>query len=257
MIEKGSRIANEIMQDWYRKKHFKKMAEIKKKKREKNMKIIIMCGGEYDNFKKPKQLSVINGEMLVERTIRLLKENNFYNIFISSNDSRFNQFGVKRLEHENSYKVIDGKIYGYWIDAYYPLDEPCIYLHGDVYYTENAIKKILNYNPVDNTFIGNKYALNKEHKNVGEPFGWIIIDQNKFRQAIEETKKLQDEGKLERGYAISWELYRVHNGTNPNYMLCDEKNYLCIDDETIDIDAPYQIEELDKKIKEIKKRGED
>lgn len=213
------------------------------------MKVIIMCGGYYQNFKIPKQLSVVNGEPLVERTIRLLKENGINDIYISANDNRFDEFGVTRLEHENSFKFENDKIYGYWVDTYYPLEEPCIYLHGDVYYSENAIKKILNYKPTDNTFIGNKYALNEEHKNVGEPFGWIIIDQNKFRQAIEETKKLQDEGKLERGYAISWELYRVHNGTNPNYMLCDERNYLCIDDETIDIDAPYQIEEMNNKLK--------
>ena len=48
--------------------------------------IIIMCGGVYDNFKIPKPLSVINGETLLERTIRLLKENGIEDILISSND---------------------------------------------------------------------------------------------------------------------------------------------------------------------------
>ena len=32
--------------------------------------IIIMCGGYYENFKEHKSLSIINGERLVERTIR-------------------------------------------------------------------------------------------------------------------------------------------------------------------------------------------
>jgi hypothetical protein len=62
------------------------------------------------------------------------------------------------------------------------------------------------------------------------------------------AKELQDNGKLERGYALSWELYRVMNGTDPNYMLIDDNNYLSIDDETIDIDYPWQIEELKKKV---------
>ena len=101
----------------------------------------------------------------------------------------------------------------------------------------------------ENTFIGNEIARNKEHKNWGEPFGWIVIDQKKFRKAIEDTKKLQDEGKLERGYAISWELYRVQNGTDPNYMLINDRNYLSIDDETIDIDTEWQIQELRNKLK--------
>ena len=43
-------------------------------------KVIIMCGGVYDTFKTPKPLSVINGETLLERTIRLLKERNVNDI---------------------------------------------------------------------------------------------------------------------------------------------------------------------------------
>ena len=39
------------------------------------MKYIIMCGGEYKQWETPKQLSVVKGEVLVERTVRLLKEN--------------------------------------------------------------------------------------------------------------------------------------------------------------------------------------
>ena len=119
--------------------------------------IIIMCGGYYENFKEHKSLSIINGERLVERTIRLLKENGIEDYYISSNDDRFKEYG-KILKHENTYRYEDGKIKGYWVDAYYPTKEPCIYLHGDVYYTEKAIKTILNYKPKINTMIGNQWA---------------------------------------------------------------------------------------------------
>ena len=211
-------------------------------------KIIIMCGGVYDTFKTPKALSVINGETLLERTIRLLKERGVADISISSNDERFNQYG-NVLHHNNSYKYEGGKIYGYWVDAYYPTDEPCIYLHGDVYYSEDAIDKILNLKPSVNTFIGNEIARNKEHKNWGEPFGWIIVDQKTFREGIEKVKKLQDKGMLDRGYGISWELYRVLNGLDPNKQYIIDSTYLSINDETIDIDAPWQIEVLDERIR--------
>ena len=60
---------------------------------------------------------------------------------------------------------------------------------------------------------------------------------------------MQDDGKLERGYAISWELYRVINGLNPNKMYINDETYLSIDDETIDIDAPWQIEVLNDKLR--------
>ena len=211
------------------------------------MEIIIMCGGIYSYFTQPKAMSIINGETLVERTIRLLKKNGVKDILISSNDCRFEQYGTV-IYHNNTFKDIDGKIEGYWVDAYYPTDKPCIYLHGDVYYSEDAIKKILTLNPKVNTFIGNEVARNKEHKNWGEPFGWIIVDQKAFRKGIEDTKKLQDEGKLERGFAISWELYRVLNGLDPNKQYINDDTYLSIDDETIDIDAEWQIEELNKRL---------
>ena len=207
-----------------------------------------MCGGVYDDFETPKQLSVIKGETLLERTIRLLKENGVDDILISSNNRLFEKYGTV-IYHENSYKVINGKVEGYWLDAYYPTDNPCIYLHGDVYYSEDAIKKIINYNACYNTFIGNEIARNKEHKNWGEPFGWIVVDQKSFKDGIAKTKKLQDEGKLERGYAISWELYRVLNKLDPNKQYIYDNTYLSIDDETIDIDAPFQIEELNERLK--------
>ena len=209
--------------------------------------IIIMCGGVYDNFATPKQLSVINGETLLERTIRLLKENGVVEYYITSTNPVFEKYGTV-LYHDNSYKYENGKIKGYWIDAYYPTDKPTIYLHGDVYYSEKAMKTILNLNPSVNTFIGNEIAKNKEHKNWGEPFGWIVVDQKAFREGIEKTKKLQDEGKLTRGYAISWELYRVLNNLDPNKQYILDETYLSINDETIDVDAPWQIEQLNQKV---------
>ena len=219
------------------------------------MDYIIMCGGNYTQFETPKQLSVINGERLIDRTIRLLRENGIKDIYVSATNPIFDSVGVPRLVHDNTSLVWDNnkEVSGYWIDAYYPTEKPCVYLHGDVYYSENAIKTIVNLNPTINTFIGNALAKNKEHKNWGEPFGWIVVNQKEFRSGIEKTKKLQDESKLDRGYALSWELYRVLNGTDPNYMLIDDKNYLCIDDETIDIDAPWQIESLNKKISDLEK----
>ena len=206
-----------------------------------------MAGGVYDTFKTPKPLSVINGETLLERTIRLLKERGITDISISSNNPIFEKYG-NVLHHENSYKYEGGKIYGYWVDAYYPTDEPCIYLHGDVYYSEKAIDRILNLQPSVNTFIGNEIARNKEHKNWGEPFGYIVVDQKSFREGIEKTKKLQDEGKLDRGFAISWELYRVLNGLDPNKQYINDDTYLSINDETIDVDEPFMIDELNRRL---------
>lgn len=210
-----------------------------------NFQIIIMAGGNYKDFEKHKALSFVRGEILIERTIRLLEERGIKNWFISTNDPNFNKYG-NILHHENSYECINGKASGYWVDAYYPTDKPTIYLHGDVYYSDSAIDKILNLNPKVNTFIGNELARNKQHIDMGEPFGWIIVNQEIFRENINKVKKLQDEGKLARGIGISWEVYRVSNGLNPDRMEVLDENYLSINDETIDVDTPEQIEMVNK-----------
>lgn len=209
--------------------------------------VIIMCGGVYNDFKEHKALSVINGEPLIERTIRLLKENGIEDYYISSNDDHFNKYS-RVLHHENSFKDIDGKISGYWVDAYYPTEEPCIYLHGDVYYSEDAIKQILNLKPKVNTMLGNQYALNENHDKVGEPFGWIIVNQEEFRKAINKCKELQDTGKIERGLAISWELYEVLNGYDVNDFIITRDTYYPIADETDDVDSPEKIDILNKRL---------
>lgn len=209
--------------------------------------VIIMCGGVYENFKEHKALSVINGEPLIERTIRLLKANGIEDYYISSNDDNFNKY-ARVLQHNNSYRYENGKNVGYWVDAYYPTEESCIYLHGDVYYSEDAIKKIVNLKPKVNTMLGNQYALNENHDKVGEPFGWIIVNQKEFRDAINKCKELQDAGKIDRGLAISWELYEVLNGHDVNDFIITKDTYYPIQDETDDVDSPAKIDILNKRL---------
>jgi hypothetical protein len=50
--------------------------------------------------------------------------------------------------------------------------------------------------------------------------------------------------------ALSWELYRVLNGLDPNIQQVKDETYLTIEDETIDVDDPKEIEELNNKLKE-------
>ena len=214
------------------------------------MKYVIMCGGFYDTFKTPKQLSVINGERLADRTIRLLKENGVNEIYISSNDKRFDSCGVPRLEHKNSYRFENGELKGYWVDAFYPNfndDAKVTYLFGDVYYTAAAIHKIVNYKTDKNVLFGTSAAKNPQHKNWGEPFAYIVNDYKTFMQGIADVKKLQDENKTLR-VAIVWELYRYLNGLDINVQAVLDDTFITIDDGTTDIDAPFQIETLNKRV---------
>lgn len=212
------------------------------------MKYVIMCGGEYERFKTPKHLSVVNGERIVDRTIRLLKENGIEDVCITSNNPLFDSCGVPRLEHKNTYKQVNGKQQGYWLDAYYPFgdDEKICYMYGDVYYSNEAIKTIVNYDCKVNTLFGTSAAKNEFHQNWGEPFAFKVVDNKTFRNGIKAVKRLQDEGKTLR-MPVTWELYRYLNNLNVNVQQVLDETYICIDDDTMDIDYPQDIEEMNKK----------
>ena len=208
------------------------------------MKYIIMCGGDYKDFKIPKQLSLIKGERVVDRTIRLLKENGVTDINISSNNPIFDSCGVTRLEHDNKFTLEKGNSTGMWLDAFYPVTEPVVYLWGDVYFTDEAIKTIVNYKTNKNVLFGTSDALNKYHQNWGEPFAYIVNDIKTFFDGVESVKKLFHEGKIVR-HPIVWELYRYLHGLDINVQRITE-DYVCIDDGTIDIDDEGRISELNE-----------
>ena len=212
------------------------------------MKYVIMCGGYYEQWETPKQLQTINGEPLVARTVRLLQENGIKakDIFISSNDERFEGFGVERLEHENSYRYEGGKLNGYWLDAFYPKfksNTKVTFLFGDVYYTNKAIQEIIKSPAACNILYGSKEAENKENKNIGEPFAYVVNDLKTFYAGIKAVKKLQDEGKTAR-VPIVWELYRYLNRLDINLQQVKPETFRVIDDGTDDIDIPEKLAKL-------------
>ena len=216
------------------------------------MKYIIMCGGKYDKWKEPKQLQEVFGHPLVQNTIWQLMDHGIHphDIFISSNDKRFDGFGVTRLEHKNDYETEKGKkIKGYWVDGFYPTLDEVTYLYGDVFYSPNAIKTIIE-SKTDNVLFFGSRNLNRHDnfKEWEEPFGFKVVNQRLFRAGIEACKELVDEGKTKRE-PISWELYRVINGYPVNEHIIGD-NYVAIDDITTDIDTLEELEEFKEKFEE-------
>lgn len=201
------------------------------------MKYIIMAGGKFDKFKTPRQLLKVNNEILIERTIRLLKENGITEISISTNNPAFDYLGVPILKHNNSYEVKEGKLYGYWCDAFYPTNEPTCYIFGDVYFSKEAIKTIIDTKTNDIELFGSMppFAYNYS-KTWVEPFALKVVNTNHLKEAIQKTKELDNQGKFWRK-PIMWELWTVIKNvplqTKPNEYIY---NYTPINDYTIDID---------------------
>lgn len=227
-----------------------------------------MCGGTYNEFRVPKQLLKVNDEILVERTIRLLKENGIEDISICTNCHDFDYLNLPILMQDNQY-ICGGenenkKSECCWLNAYYPLEEPCCYLHGDVYFSDEAIKTIINAEVKDTMFFcafdwsdGEKDKRNYKGR---EPFGYKVANQKKFRNAINDLLKMVDDGKFKNGLPpICWHLYRYLNNLEINYnakewteinnIFQTKGDYIVINDYTTDVDHPEDVKVLEEYLK--------
>lgn len=207
---------------------------------ENTMKYIIMCGGQYDKWEnKPKQLVKIHGETLVERTIRLLRNNGVEDIAISSNNKVFEQFGVPVMWHENNYRLGIEQDYGHWLDGFYQTNEPTCYIFGDVVFSPAAIKTIVETDTKDIEFFASAPPFDRRYsKKWAEPFAFKVVDTKKFFGSIEKAKEYEKQEKFYRK-PVSWELWQVIKGTP--LAKIDYTNYTVINDYTCDIDSPEDI----------------
>lgn len=207
------------------------------------MKYIIMCGGQYQRWSTPRQLLKVNGEVILERTIRLLRENGVEDIAISSNNSIFGVWGLPLLMHENSYNANGyDNFTGYWCDAFYPTDEEVCYIFGDVYFSPEAIKTIVETDTDDIEFFASAPPFPPEYRKPwAEPFALKVKNTEHLKNAISLTKQYQDQGLFKRK-PIMWELWQVIQATPLNQI--NYHNYTVINDYTCDIDYPEEAADL-------------
>ena len=207
------------------------------------MKYIIMCGGNYGLWDKPRQLTEVKGEPIVARTIRLLRENGVQDIAISCTNSLFEQFGVPLLVHDNQFTENEGVEKGYWVDAFYPMEEPACYIFGDVVFSEKAIRTIIETETDDIEFFASSPPFAKNYtKNWAEPFAFKVVNQKHLETAIRLVKAFERAGAFKR-HPIAWELWQVIKRTKLNTVIYS--NYTTINDYTCDIDKPEDAHKIE------------
>ena len=211
------------------------------------MRYIIMAGGHYETWQTPRHLLKIKGEPIVQRTIRLLRENGIDDIAISSDTPLFEQFGVPLLKHDNNFTVrgYDDSD-GYWCDCFYSMEEPACYLFGDVVFSPAAIRKIIETETDNIEFFASARPFAKEYpKDWIEPFAFKVQNQVLFRKYIEEMKARADECWR---IPIAWELWALIKGRRIDI---DDRtvDYTVINDYTCDIDYRGEIPKLEKRIR--------
>lgn len=184
------------------------------------MKYVIMCAGNgkrWGNYLGiPKHFVKIKGETLIGRTARLLKENGINDYIITTSDERYKKYGEIRSQSHNDCEV----------DRFEEIeaDEIC-YLYGDVYYTENTLKTIIETDTDDILFFGSEMEI----------FGVKVKNKKLFMKHKNKVKKLYLANKIDR--CIGWEVYKSINNLPLNdYAITD--NFYLIKDETDDIDCP-------------------
>ena len=196
------------------------------------MKYILMCGGDY-HTEEPRQLwQYGTGISIIERTIMLLQIAGVEDVSISTNDPKFERLGLPILHHKNDFG--NG---GHWLEAFYPMDEPCCYIFGDVFFSPQAIKKIVETDTDSVEFFASAPPFSPEYsKQWAEPFAFKVKDTDFFRACINKTIEMADIFKRE---PISWELWQVIKGTKPNEI--DYTNYVAINDYTTDFDTEKEL----------------
>ena len=206
------------------------------------MKYILMCGGDY-HTETPKQLREYGtGLTIIERTIKFLQLNGVEDIAISTNDPRFEWLGLPILHHENNFG--NG---GHWLEAFYPMTEPCCYIFGDVFFSPQAIKTIVDAETKDIDFFASSPPFSASYiKSWAEPFAFKVSSPQKFRRCINTCKELARQGAFQRE-PIAWELWQVIKKTPLNVI--DYANYHTINDYTCDVDRPEDLEKIREVLK--------
>lgn len=193
------------------------------------MKYIIMAAGKGTRWNNhlgvPKHLIEINGETLLGRTTRLLKENGINDYIITSSDERYKQYGKTEPQRDNDCEIDRFQVVN---------DKEICYLYGDVYYTEEAIKTIINTKTEDILFFGSHVEI----------FAIKIMNRDLFYEHKNKVKDLYMSGKINR--CIGWEVYRsLHKIPFNEHRIIDR--YVYIEDGTDDIDYPEDYENFKKR----------
>lgn len=209
------------------------------------MKYIILANCSI-GFETPRQLSIVHGEPVICRTIRLLKENGIEDIIISSKNEKFDNLGVERhTPLYNDYDPSDPK--SPWLKAF-PVElmnEPTCYLFGDVFYSEEAIKTIINNDNHDILFFCTYNNSDPRYiKHHDEPLALKVYDFDKLKYHINKLIDMWNKDETVRR-PIVWELYRSINGLNVNEHVLT-KNYIAINDYSCDIDDKEDIDKLNR-----------
>ncbi len=208
--------------------------------------VVIMAAGIARRWKNylgiPKQLIQVQGEPIIKRTIRLLKEQGITDIWVTvRTKGQYGNLGVNEfVNHENNHLSID-RILGAQELA------PAIYLFGDVYYTEKAIDIILS-DKNEHRFFGRRYpGVLKSNREI-----YAVKVDDFIIQKAQELRELHASHKIIDSLVGHLLILCLGYGINPktrDHTATPEQLtplFTDIDDETTDFDLPNEYDRFIK-----------
>ena len=213
------------------------------------MRAIIICAGEAKRWANhlgvPKHLVPVDGEPILNRTVKLLEQNGVADIHIvSKDDPRYDVDGAEQYipelnyaEHADADKFLSSK-------ALWNREGRTVVFYGDVYFTQAAITVICHYAKTEWTL----FCRPNKSSYTGSPWGECFAqsfyphDIPKHETALHRIARLYKRGVINR--CGGWEHYRAMIGLPDNKIRSKifKRNFVEIDDFTDDFDYPEDYE---------------
>jgi hypothetical protein len=218
---------------------------------------IIIAAGEQTRWNNylgiRKHFIKIDGEPIIKRTIRLLNESGT-TPHVVGRDQTYDLPGSKLFLPE-----FNSKNFG--VDKFlnskelWSQSERTIVFYGDVYFSDKAMKTILEYEPREWTLFGREGASEITGTGHGECFAQSFYPEHlkQHEKALHEVIALERENRITR--SGGWEHYRQMAGyanTSPISHVVG-RNFVEINDWTDDFDEPAEYEEYMKRYEKSKK----
>lgn len=198
------------------------------------MRFVIMADGKGKRWNGhlgvPKHLVEIEGEQLIKRTVGLLRsaqlpDKEGREIIVTSHDERYEFEGCRRHEPVNNVLEIDR------FTEELITDNMC-FLYGDTYYTEDALKKIIEADTADALFFGNQKSI----------VAIKIWDSGLFKEHKHRVRELFLKGEL--GECKGWQMYQVFTGQDLSMPPVIGEKFVILDDRITDINSPDDYYEI-------------
>jgi len=221
------------------------------------IKVVIICAGEatrWGNYlNTPKHIITIEGECLLDSTVRLFKERGVTDIHIvvKQPDPRYEVTGASQYVADINYednadadKFLSSK-------ALWSLTDRTIVVYGDIYLSDEGADKIVSYTNREWRLFCRPHASRITGTPWGDCFAQSFYPEHleEHERALHRIAQLYKDGHLKR--CGGWEHYREMCGVTKGFP---RQRMVVIDDWSDDFDYPEDYERWITRWNKVKKR---